>query len=266
MAKSFKFSGNAGDMLTLIAALNEFYLQTGTKAILRLWLNRPAHYYDNAKHPVVDGIGQQVMLNKRMFDAVRPLLLAQPCIEDVTVFAGEQVDYDFDELYQKEIGKPHGSINRWPFYIFPNAACDLSVPWMNVPDSVEDLAKGKIIVTRTERYTNPFIHYFFLRKYQDQLLFVGLEYEHELFCQQFNLDIAFLKTNTFLQLAQAIKQCRFFMSNQTAAFQIAEGIKKPRILEISRIYNNVVPVGENAFDFHSQIGLEHYFTSLIAKL
>ena len=201
-----------------------------------------------------------------MFELIRPLLLTQPCIEDVRIFAGQEIKYDFDRLYETEIGKPNGSINRWPFYIFPNLSTDLSGVWLTVPDSDVDLAKDKVVITRTERYRNELVHYFFLRNYEEQLLFVGMEYEHEIFCNQFNLQIPFLKTDNFLVLAQAIKQCKFFMSNQTGAFQIAEGLKKPRILEISPIFKNVIPIGKYAYDFYAQIGLEHYFKTLINEL
>ena len=68
MPTSFKFSGNVGDIISLIPAMNEFYESFGNKIVLHLWLNRAAHYYDGAKHPVIDGNGQQVMLNKKMFD------------------------------------------------------------------------------------------------------------------------------------------------------------------------------------------------------
>lgn len=263
---SFKFSGNVGDIISLIPAMGEFYRITGSKIVLYLWLDRKAHYYDGARHPVIDGDGQQVMLNKRMFELIRPLLLTQPCIEDVRIFAGQEIKYDFDRLYETEIGKPNGSINRWPFYIFPNLSTDLSGIWLTVPDSEVDLAKDKVVITRTERYRNELVHYFFLRNYEEQLLFVGMEYEHEIFCNQFNLQIPFLKTDNFLVLAQAIKQCKFFMSNQTGAFQIAEGLKKPRILEISPIFKNVIPIGKYAYDFYAQIGLEHYFKTLINEL
>ena len=47
------------------------------------------------------------------------------------------------------------SINRWFFYPLPDLACNTTTKWMDVPDSDKDLAKGKIAITRTERYQNP---------------------------------------------------------------------------------------------------------------
>lgn len=262
-----KFSGNVGDMISLIPAMNRYYELFGKKIILCLRLNVSAQYYAGARHPVVDGNGIQVMLNGRMFESIKPLMMAQPCIEDVVVFKGqEKIKLDFDRLYEIPVGKPNGSINRWPFYIYPNLATDLSVIWATVPDPIVDSeAKGKIVITRTERWQNQLVHYFFLREYQDDLIFVGLEYEHEMFCQQFNLDIPFLKTNNFLELAQAIKQCRFFMSNQTAAFQIAEGLKVPRILEKCEPFPNVIPIGHMAVDFKDQLAFEYYFKFFYEK-
>jgi len=263
--ENFKFSGNVGDIISLIPAWNKFWVNSGKKINLFLWLDRQAHYYQGASHPVTDPYGIQCMLNRRMFDLVKPLLLQQPCINEVNIFQGEECKADFDRLYETHVNKPYGSINRWAFYVFPDLSCDVSGRWLTVPDSEEDLARGKIIITRTERYHNQLTHYFFLREYQEHLLFAGLEYEHEIFCKEFNLEMPFLKTNDFLILSQAIKQCRFFMSNQTAAFQIAEGLKVPRILELCSAFPNVVPIGEDAYDFYSQKSLEYYFNLLYRK-
>jgi hypothetical protein len=45
-------------------------------------------------------------------------------------------------------------------------------------------------------------------------------------------------------------------------FQIAEGLKIPRIVELCAHAPNVIPVGEMAFDFYAQNALEMYFHTL----
>ena len=257
-----KFSGNAGDCITLLPAIREYYRKFGKKSVLLYRLDIKAFYYNNAKHPVIGPDGDSVMMKRKMFETLRPLLLAQEGIEDVRVFNGEEIKLDFDLLYINNVNKPLGSINRWPFYIYPNLACDLTAPWITVPELGEDLAKGKILVCRTERYRINMVHWFFLRQFEKELLYVGLESEHENFCREFGLNIGFLKTKNFLTLAQAMKQCRFFLSNQTAAYQIAEGLKIPRIVESCAEFPNVIPVGDKAYDFKDQKSLEYYFNFL----
>jgi len=73
----------------------------------------------------------------------------------------------------QNVGMPALSINRWYFYVFPDMACDLSEVWIDVPDSEIDLARGKILVTRSERYRNDRIDYSFLKPYEDEIMFCG---------------------------------------------------------------------------------------------
>jgi hypothetical protein len=133
---------------------------------------------------------------------------------------------------------------------------------LTVPESEKDLAKGKIIITRSERYRNESINYSFLKPYEDNLLFCGTMREYNNFCMSYDLNIRKLIITNFLELAQAIKQCRFHVSNQTMAAQLSAGLKKPRIVEICSFAQNVIPVGENAYDFFAQKGLEYAFHEL----
>jgi len=81
----------------------------------------------------------------------------------------------------------------------------------------------------------------------------------------FDLNIKKFNIGSFLELAQAIKQCRFHISNQTQAFQLSEGLKVPRILEVCEFAPNVIPIGKDAYDFLSQGALEWYFNVLYKK-
>ena len=44
--------------------------------------------------------------------------------------------------------------------------------------------------------------------------------------------------------------------------ELAEAMKVPRILEIFPIMPNVIPVGEHAYDYYHQGGVEYYFKKL----
>lgn len=259
---SFRHSGNFGDLISSIPSMRTFYENTGRKVILYMWLDRKAFYYQGAAHPVKDEGGNMVMLNQYMFDMARPLLMAQDFIEDVKVWDGEEIKVNLDRIREQFVNMPNGSISRWYFYVFPDLAFDLSRVWLDVPDTDKDLAKGKIIINRTVRYNNEMASYHFLRSHEENILFAGAPEEYQKFCDSFALKVPRLEVDNFLELAQAIKQSKFFIGNQSMCFQLAEGMKKPRIVELCAAAPNVIPIGENAFDFYTQIGLEYYFKKL----
>ncbi len=97
-----------------------------------------------------------------------------------------------------------------------------------------------------------------LIRYEKDILFVGTEIEYHIFRLRQKLNIERLEINNFLELAQALKQCRFHLSNQTQAFQISTGLKIPRIVELCSMAPNVIPYGKNAYDFYAQEALEYY--------
>lgn len=262
---AFLHSGNAGDILASLPAIREFYHITGIKPILYLRKGVEAFYYEGAVHPVKNDAGKSVMLNDSMIKMLLPLLKSQDWFEDVREWDNEEIGCDLDQIRETHVGMPAMSINRWYFYVYPDLACDLTKQWLQVPDSDKDLAKGKIIITRTERYINN-ADYSFLKPYEDDLIFSGTMREYNNFCMSFDLNIKKLTVNTFLDLAQAIKQSRFHISNQTMAFQISEGLKHPRILEACTFAPNVIVFGENAYDFVAQVGLEYYFHKLYGDL
>jgi|SRR6185369_6874974 len=263
---NFLSSGNAGDAIGALPAIREFYRKTGIKPTLYLRKGVEAFYYEGAVHPVKDPETQKnVMLNQKMIDMLIPLLKSQSFLEDVKTYADEEIGCDLDQIRETNVGMPGLSLNRWYFYVYPDLACDLSKPWLEVPDAEKDLAKGKIIITRTERYTNPNIDYSFLKPYEDELIFSGTMREYNNFCMGYDLNIKKLTVDNFLTLAQAIKQSRFHVTNQTMANQISTGLCHPSILEVCTFAPNCIPIGEDRYDFLAQKGLEYYFDVLHKK-
>lgn len=258
MSKSVSHMGNAGDIISSLPAVRQYSKLTGQKINYYIFINRKGAYYQGATHPTLDDGGNMVMMNQKMTDFLVPLLKSQSYIGDAKVWEGEPIDVDLNKFREMQINTAVGQIQRWYFYVFPNLACDLSGEYIELPETDMDIAKGKIIVNRTERYHNELISYFFLKKYEKELIFAGTPKEHELFCKEWRLDIPYLQVNDFLEYAQAIKQSRFYLGNQSMGFQIAEGIKHPRILEVCQFAPNVIPCGENAFDFQVQVGVEYY--------
>jgi len=141
--------------------------------------------------------------------------------------------------------------------------CDLSEPWLEIMD--DNSCRGKILINRTTRYNNPYIDYYFLRAYEKDIMFVGLEAEHEKLCADFGLIIPRLNTDNFFELAQAIASCRFFIGNQSLAWHISDALKKPRVLEVCASFPNCFPTGANGHSFISQGSLEYIFETLLKE-
>ena len=264
-AVNFKHSGNIGDVWAAIPAMKEFYKKTGKKVNLYLTNGQTAIYYEGATHPTKNANGDHVMLNSAMIDMMLPLLKEQDCFNIVKEHEGEPIFCDLDAIRESYVGMPSFSINRWYFYVYPDLACNTSTKWLHIPDTDVDLAKNKIIITRTERYTNETLDYSFLKDYEDDCIFSGTMKEYNYFCMTFDLQIKKLKVNNFLELAQAIKQSRFHISNQTMAYQLSQGIEKPSILELCHFAPNCIEHGEDCYDLFHQMGLEYYFKLLHEK-
>ncbi len=260
---SFLHQGSLGDCVASLPAIKEYYRKTGKKAVLYLVEGVKAFYYQGATHPTMadDGV-TNVMLNKAGINMLIPLFKEQECIADCRIWNKEPINIDLGRIRETNVGMPNFCISRWYFQCFPDLACDLSKVWLNVPDTDKDFAKGKIIVTRTERYLNPNINYKFLKNYEKDVIFSGTELEYQIFKLRYDLNVPKLVIKDFLELAQAIKQSKFHISNQTMAAQISQGTKHPRIIELCEFAPNVIVIGKDAYDFLAQESLEYYVSIL----
>lgn len=168
---------------------------------------------------------------------------------------------DLDKHHLIPINLRAGNIFRYNFQSYPDMACDLSKHWIEVP--ANDLIPPEtIIINRTERCQIENINYSFLKQYEDRLLFAGHKEEWKIFCSRFDLKMPLLVIDNFLDLAVAIRSCSFFIGNQSLCFSLAEAMKVPRILEICPYLPNVIPCGEDAYDFSFQSNLEWYLKQL----
>lgn len=260
----FKTSQPAGDLLASLPSLRQLYRQTGKKCIIYQALNVVGQGLPDVPQPFKNSEGQSIMMAEETFFMLKPLLLHQEYIQDFIVFKGQTIDYDLDDIRLKTFcNQPNGSINRWLFYVFPEMACDLSETWISVHSFNQGISFGKVILNFTPRYRNNWVNYFFLKDHQEILLFTGLPQEHDTFCKKWGLNIPLIKYDTFYELSCAINNCKFYMGNASMGFQIAEGLKIPRLLETFPSAPNVIPFGKNGFDFYHQQAAEYYFKKLI---
>lgn len=265
---TYKHSFNAGDLITVLPGIQKLYQEKGKKAVIYQRLDMPAYYFDDAKHPVKNEGGRQVCMNEAVFNMMKPLLESQEYVESFNVWRGEEVVYNFDlTRHNSQIPIPAGDIHAWVTLTFPTLQCDLSKPWLYLPEyqGVASTFHDKILINRTRRYTNPYIDYFFLKNHSDKIKFVGLKDEHEEFCMQWGLDIPHLETNNFYVLAYLIANCRFFIGNQSLCWHLADATKQKRILEVCSTFPNCFPTGANGNAFISQNWLEFLFDKLLKE-
>lgn len=261
----WKHSMPCGDLLSLMPSFKESYAQTGHKSIVYQRIDVPydgVGAYPGAQYSIKDDKGLPVTMNQKLFDAVAPLMVSQEYIAGFEIWDGNEVDHDLDILRQHDTPMPFGSINTYLHYVIPQTACDLSKPWLNIPYFINQDVIGKILINRTQRYNNMFISYNFLKKYSDKVMFVGLPEEHEWFCKQNKLDIPRLQAKDYFEIAVALYNCKLYIGGQSSVWQISEGLKIPRILEVCKSIPNVIGYGPNYYAFLKQGALEFYTDKL----
>jgi hypothetical protein len=247
---SFKHSGNAGDIIYSLPTIRA--LSKAATADVLLNLNQPGRY-GKKSHPLGN-----VMLNEKMLEMLKPLLCAQPYINDVMQFENSTIpDYDLDMIRKFPILLTNGNISRWYFYLYGINA-DLSEPWLSV--SANKSAADHIIIARSQRYRQPLIDYSFLKKYP-KIIFIGVEEEYR-DMKAMLPGIEFIKVKDFLEMASLVAGCRFFIGNQSFPFSLAEGMKIYRALEVYHLCPNVIVEGIKGYDFCYQ----PQFEKIVEKL
>lgn len=268
IATRVKHSVNPGDLYAAMGSLKKFHDVTKRKVIIAQSVSTGAAYYPGAVHPTVNELGQNVTCNVRMWDKMKPLIEAQPYIAGFEKYEGQKCDLDFDIIRGRlNVNLPHGAIQGWIPFAFPDLSFNMANPWMFVegkcPPHIKKQVKGKVILNFTERYRNTMLDYFFLQKYTPDLIFAGTEKEYAIFCNQWGLTIPRLEENNFLELAFALREARFLQANQSMTWNLSEACKFPRALEVCTYAQNCIPmVGEDSHGYMNQTGAEYYFRKL----
>ncbi|MBI5858610.1 MAG: hypothetical protein HZB42_13305 [Sphingobacteriales bacterium] len=236
-AVHFKHFGLLGDIIYAIPAMK--VLAEGRKIHLHLQINQKSLYSKKMKHENKDKI-----LTEKNVLMLAPLLLSQPGFASCDILSDQKIDYDLDEFRKYPFDYNTNHICRWYFHMY-GITTDLSKAWLTVkPDAS---LNNEIVIARSFRYRAPGISYDFLKAYPNTS-FVGTKEEYE----DLKSAIPALKhkqVSNFLELAQVIAGCKFFIGNQSFPFALAEALKVKRALELCFECPNVIPEGENAYDF-----------------
>lgn len=249
---NFNHSGNAGDIIYAMPTIKK--IQEAVKVPVNLYLraNQPLNISPYAKHPLGN-----VMLNDKIIEMIVPLISSQAYINECGLLTDQPIDVDLDFFRAGLIPTDKGNIAHWCGFITGTNP----VLWKNWLDVTPNTAfAGDVVIARSDRYQNRLIDYSFLKKY-DKLKFIGLEGEFKNMRKAVP-NIEWVPVSNFLEMAQIIAGCKFFIGNQSFPFSIAEGLKVPRILEVSLEVINVVPEGGEGYDFLFQ----DHFETLVEEL
>lgn len=186
-------------------------------------------------------------MNEGKAASLRSLLITQPYIEDVRwLHPGETVDVnlnDFRAAYFRDFRKPdfpkQRNLCEW---ILRTHGCDpeeQNKQWL----TINPIRVAPVIINRTgigrrahHVYRNrDFPWGKIVERYAGSLAFVGTPEEYRDFVWRTSspeIVVPYHPTPDLLSLAQTIAGADLFIGNQSCAYAIAEGLKKPAILEV----------------------------------
>lgn len=176
--------------------------------------------------PLLEGQfkGRESMKGAR-FEAIKPLLEAQPYIGSVTWHDNPQAyTHDFRDFRQQE---QYGeSLLEWQArYLGVTASTD---PWLTCRRSEKSI--GRAVIARSLRYRNPGFPWNVVLHKHKEPIFIGLKEEYEDF-QKNNRGVEFIQTENLLEAAELINGADIFIGNQSCPFWIAAGLGQRLIQE-----------------------------------
>ncbi len=235
---SFLHSGHLGDIINSLPSIKEIAKE------------KKCNLFINTQ----DGYLSQISAKKLI-----PLLEKQDYLEKVKIFENELIDVDLNLFRDFPINLNLDSV-RWYFHI-TGIHGDMDNKYLN--NIGEHHLKDKIVIIRSISRKNYLINYKFLKKYNN-VLFIGLKNEYEDLKKEIP-NLNFYDCKDFLEMAQIINSSKVFIGNLSFGYTLAEGLKKPRLLESGLNFPLIYPNGKNAFDFYFQEHFESNFNKIYNK-
>lgn len=169
------------------------------------------------------------------------LIKQQPYVTDVRPWSREFANFNGNDFR----ARMHQFMGRGMFK--DKSLCDWMLEAHGVPLAARDSAWLSVEPKKVARVvfnrTGPgrdgrFVYHNHLfpwhriwQKYGKDAVFIGSELEHQVFCATCG-EVPHFKTANLLEAAQVINGADLFVGNQSVCFWIAEGLKKPLILEV----------------------------------
>lgn len=168
-------------------------------------------------------------MNESAFDFLEPLLKDTGLFDHITNSTQvPPICMNLDDFRNIGINFYSGDIRSW-YYNLTTAHLPQAFEKKILFPKVDDRFKDKLIICMTNRYQNCFINYNDLKEFENDLVFIGLEKEHQLFCEKY-FPIQYHKVKNGLEVAGLIEGSKGFIGNQSGIYTIAELLKVPRVL------------------------------------
>lgn len=100
--------------------------------------------------------------------------------------------------------------------------------------NIEPLKIARIAVQDTgqQRFPGHTVNWEVLRPHLDQCIFIGNDHDYEGFVEDRKMDIKRHKCDDIYEFAQVIAGCDLFVGNMSIGQTIAEGLKKPYVVDL----------------------------------
>lgn len=189
------------------------------------------------------GMSTRAKMDERNAALLLPLLEAQPYLHSATWSPTLPADtrYDLNSMrlllrdYRLDMQTGYNLV-RCYLRAFGMALNNDEPAWLQVG---EPRALAPVVINRSPRYHDPAFRWDrVLAAYAGNVIFIGHPDEHAAFCRAWQCKVPFEPTATLLDAARLIAGCSLFIGNQSCCYAIAEGLKKPAVLE-------VCPAGSN---------------------
>lgn len=190
---------------------------------------------------------------EKHFKALEKLVIAQPYIKSFELFNGQRIDWASEDFRTMARAEPRSLLDsHWAHGKQAlRSAQDIrgDKKWLHVePDKTFN---GRVILARSHRYRNDFFPWTeVVKEFRDRAVFVGIDAEHNEFCNLFGY-VPRVEFSDFYKLAAAIAGSDLFVGNQSFPNALNEGLKHNSIQEVSHVFPDCLynrPNAQYCFD------------------
>lgn len=217
--RTYRSSGEAGDIAYQLCICKHLYDQDPQEQVFYI---EAASYTHTRWTP-------------DKWQVIEPLLLRQPYIHHVEEYKCQPIDVNLNDFRAPMFASLSRGLGRnvslWEWMCMAhNAPPEIySRPWLEV-DIVPQVFNT--VINRTRRYNNPSFPWIRMIREANDPIFLGLEDEHKALGDYTGVPLLRLATDNLLEAAEIISASDLFIGNQSCLYAIAEGLKKPAVLEV----------------------------------
>lgn len=284
-------SGDMGDIIAGMPSALELFDMTGKRAIIHLDISGGMETSLNSKvRKLIENstMSKGMKFDKKAYEFLRPLLMAQPYIEDVVVFDERDSDKIDVNLNEFRTFSAMRDVNRRLFsnlMYCQQLRCFLVPgfrrPWLTLPPGVSESVElpkneeGKdrtLAVSRSLRYQSSQILVSSMADMFERIgFFIGTDLEYEAFLEATRVrrdKFPHVKVQDALEIAAIQSRCDSVFSNGTLAYWTAIGQGRKVIHELAAseyLLSTFIPEYKNAMFVRADNIVEFDFKNMARK-